>query len=374
MDYINLEKNTLVVTKEPLAGYTLINIFHLFVQNKFLLGFRYLPRVFYSLFMSTVMTPFRLIERMRFDKDVEKIEVKKDPVFILGHWRSGTTYLHNLMSKDKNLGFFTTFHAYLPCVFLSSEKVFRPILVSSLPEKRPMDDVAMGADLPQENEYSMGAVLPYAYYNGWCFPRNMKFYNSFVCMQDVPEETVNRWKEMYMYMVKKVTLYWRGKQLVLKNPADTGRVKLLLEMFPDAKFVHIYRNPYHVYLSMMRFMRIVIPLYCLQVPPSLKEVEETMMDLYAEMHKKYLMERGLVPEGNLVEVRYEDFIRHPLREVKRVYDSLGLDGFKQSEESFRDFVKSQAGVKTRNYVVDEELREKINKRWGFAIKAFGYED
>ena len=373
MDYIDLEKNTLVVTNEPLAGYTLLNISHLFVQNGFLFGFRYLPRVFYSLLMSTVMAPFRLRERLVFDRAVEKTEIKNDPIFILGHWRSGTTYLHNLLSNDKNLGFFTTFHAYLPSVFLSSDKIFRPILVSSLPEKRPMDDVAMGADLPQEDEYSLGAVLPYAYYNGWCFPRNMRFYNGFVCMQDVPYEVLREWKEDYLYMIKKVTLYWKGKQLILKNPANTARVKLLLEMFPDAKFIHIYRNPYHVYLSMMRFMRIVVPLYCLQAPPELGEVEEMMMDLYAEMHKKYLVERDFVPDGNLFELKYEDFVKQPLREVKSMYRELGLKGFKKSEQSFIEFIESQVNVRTREYVVDEELREKINKRWGSAIKAFGYE-
>ncbi|RLF27236.1 MAG: sulfotransferase [Thermoplasmata archaeon] len=373
MDYIDLEKNTLVVTNEPLAGYTLFNISRLFVQNVFLFGFRYLPRVFYSLLMSTVMAPFRLRERLVFDRAVEKTEIKNDPIFILGHWRSGTTYLHNLLSNDKNLGFFTTFHAYLPSVFLSSDKIFRPILVSSLPEKRPMDDVAMGADLPQEDEYSLGAVLPYAYYNGWCLPRNMRFYNGFVCMQDVPYEVLREWKEDYLYMIKKVTLYWKGKQLILKNPANTARVKLLLEMFPDAKFIHIYRNPYHVYLSMMRFMRIVTPLYCLQVPPELGKVEKMMMDLYAEMHKKYLRERDIVPDGNLFELKYEDFVKQPLREVKSMYRELGLKGFKKSEQSFIEFIESQVNVRTREYVVDEELREKINKRWSFAIKAFGYE-
>jgi len=236
-----------------------------------------------------------------------------------------------------------------------------------------MDDVAMGADLPQEDEYSLGAVLPYAYYNGWCLPRNMRFYNGFVCMQDVPYEVLREWKEDYLYMIKKVTLYWKGKQLILKNPANTARVKLLLEMFPDAKFIHIYRNPYHVYLSMMRFMRIVTPLYCLQVPPELGKVEKMMMDLYAEMHKKYLRERDIVPDGNLFELKYEDFVKQPLREVKSMYRELGLKGFKKSEQSFIEFIESQVNVRTREYVVDEELREKINKRWSFAIKAFGYE-
>lgn len=373
MEYINLKENTLVVTKEPLAGNSLTNIFRLLTQNRFSVDFRYMPRLFYSLLMSTIMAPFRIKEKIKFDETVEATEIKPDPIFLLGHWRSGTTYLHNVLSHDKNLGFFSTFHAYLPGVFLDSEKIFLPLLVSSLPEKRPMDDVDMGAELPQEDEYSVGALIPYAYYNGWCFPRNMEFYNKFVCMEDVPKKTLEEWKRMYIYLLKKVTLYRNGKQLVLKNPANTGRVKLLLEMFPNAKFIHIYRNPYHLYLSMMRFMRIVIPLYCVQKLPKVEEIERLMMDLYAKMHRKYFNERRFIPEGNLVEVRYEDFIKHPLEETKRIYAELNIKGFEASKEAFRKYIQSQAKVKTHNYVVDEEVKKKVKEKWGFAVKELGYE-
>ncbi|HID25566.1 MAG TPA: hypothetical protein EYP23_03785 [Thermoplasmata archaeon] len=55
----------------------------------------------------------------------------------------------------------------------------------------------MGAELElqQEDEYSVGALIPYAYYNGWCFPRNMEFYNKFVCMENVSKEILEEWKK-----------------------------------------------------------------------------------------------------------------------------------------------------------------------------------
>jgi len=48
MDYINLQENTLVVTKEPLAGNSLTYIFRLLTQNRFSVDFRYMPRLLYS--------------------------------------------------------------------------------------------------------------------------------------------------------------------------------------------------------------------------------------------------------------------------------------------------------------------------------------
>jgi hypothetical protein len=236
-----------------------------------------------------------------------------------------------------------------------------------------MDDVKMDADFPQEDEYALGAFSPYSYYHGWCFPKNMDFYNRFVCFNDVSKDYIDDWKKVYMYLIKKVTLKENGKQLVIKNPSNTGRIRLLLEMFPDAKFVHINRNPYHVFLSMMRFMRIVIPLYCVQNPPGIDIVENSMMDLYMEIYKNYFIEKKLVPKDNFVEVGYEDFIVNPLDELKKVYDGINIDGFKDSERAFNAYILSQSEVKRYSYHLNDELKDKIYSRWGFVFKNFGYE-
>jgi hypothetical protein len=63
----------------------------------------------------------------------------------------------------------------------------------------------------------------------------------------------------------------------------------ILEMFPDAQFINIYRNPYNLYYSMMRFLRIVVPRYCIQ-KPNIQILEKHMLDLYVKMYKKYFEE------------------------------------------------------------------------------------
>ena len=373
MEYVDLKQVSLKVKKEPLAGDNFSNLLKLLAQNRFRVDSRYIPRILYSLLLSSMISPFRISERIKFDKLINSIEIKNSPVFLLGHWRSGTTYLHNLFTVDKRFGFFSTFHAYLPGAFLGYEKLMKPIVASSIPDKRPMDDVKMDADFPQEDEYALGAFSPYSYYHGWCFPKNMDFYNRFVCFNDVSKDYIEDWKKVYMYLIKKVTLKENGKQLVIKNPSNTGRIRLLLEMFPDAKFVHINRNPYHVFLSMMRFMRIVIPLYCVQNPPSMDIVENSMMNLYEEIYKNYFLEKKLVPNGNFVEVKYEDFIDNPINELKNIYDSLDIDGFKDSDRAFKAYVLSQSKVKLNSYNLDDELKDKIFSRWNFVFKNFGYD-
>ena len=373
MNYVNLKENTLVVTKEPLAGDTLSNLLRLLVQNRFKIDFRYMPRMLYAITISSIMAPFRIKEHITFEKTIKETEIKHDPIFILGHWRSGTTYLHNVLSLDKNLGYFSTFHAMLPSVFLGSEKRFKPFVASSIPKKRPMDDVSMRADLPQEDEYAISTLSPYSINHSLCFPRNAEFYNRFACMDNISKNVIEEWKEIYLYLLKKETLYRDGKRLVLKNPANTARVTLLLEMFPNARFVHIYRNPYSLYFSMMRFLSSIIPFLCVQKPPEIWEAEKQMMRAYKQIYKKYFKEKRHIPKENLVEIRYEDFIQHPLEKIRGIYTHLHLDGFQESEKTFKKYIASQKSVKTHTYKMDEDLKEKIYKEWRFVFDEFGYD-
>ena len=378
MSWPNMEKplqiseNVFDIKYEPLAGASLTNLLRLYSQNKFMISIKYMPRMFYATVMSNIMAPFRIKEKIKFNKKIKQTEIKHPPLFIIGHWRSGTTYIHNILSNDNQFGYCTTFTATVPTVFLGSEKLFKPVLAASIPDKRPMDEVPMGPDLPQEEEYAIGDFIPYAYYNGWCFPKNMGFYNNFVSMENVSKEVIDEWKETYLYFLKKLTYYRDGKRLILKNPAHTARIKLLLKMFPDAQFINIYRNPYNLYYSMMRFLRIVVPRYCLQ-KPDIQILERHMLDLYAIMYKKYFEEKNLIPEGNLVEIQYEDFIKNPLKDVKKIYTTLDLKGFQESKEIFSDYITSQKYFKANNYEVEPDIKDKIYKKWKFVFDEFSYE-
>ncbi len=374
MEFDNLKQRALYVKNTPLPGYTFPNFLYLLAQNKFKVNAQYIPRMIYSLSLSTIMLPFYIKERLQFDKSIEQTEITRPPLFIIGHWRSGTTYLHNVLSQDRNLGYLTTFQAYLPGIFLGSEKIFKPLVSSSIPKKRPMDDVPMDAEYPQEDQYAIGAFSPYSYYHGWCFPINMEFYNNSVCMDDVPKEIIDEWKAYYLYILKKITLYQQGKQLVLKNQDNTGKIKILLEMFPDAKFIYLYRNPYDLYFSMMKFMSIAIPRFCIQKPPRIEDVEESMMNLYAKMVQKYITEREFIPKENLVEVRYEDFIDQPFEEIRKVYEALQLEGFRDNAPAFETYLRTQLSIKKDQYVMSDKLKQRIEQKWGFAIKEFGYEN
>ncbi len=359
------------VTFTPLAGSTFTNLLRLLVQNRFRIDGVGVPRTLYSVAMSLMMSPLNLLERRRHDDEIASTAVRK-PVFIVGHWRSGTTFLHNILAHDEQFGYPTTFQTVTPGLFLRFERLVKPIVEASLPDTRPEDNVDLGADLPQEEEYAMGNLSPYAFYNGWCFPRNMERYHRYVCMEDVPPHTVKEWKQMYRYFLQKVTVASGGRRLVVKNPANTARIRLLLDMFPDAKFVHIYRNPYHVYLSMKRNIETEMTLYCVQRPPEWSTLERWMVSLYRRMYEKYHEERELIPDGNLVEIRFEELVDRPLSVTTHIYEELDLPGFAAAEDDIRGYLATQSDL-SHSYEVDEELQARISNHFHATIDRWGYE-
>lgn len=367
-----LEIDPLKIDYEPLAGSTFTNILRLLAQNHFRIGLIGIPRLIYSLSLSFALSPLNILERTKYDKIINSIKIDKPPIFIIGHFRSGTTYLHNLFSQDEQFGYPTTFHTLTPALFLRFEKIVKPIVISSLPEKRPQDDIKVGADYPQEEEYAIGNLSPFSYYNGWCFPKNMQFYFDYAHMENVSNKAIEDWKKIYQYFLKKVTISFNGKQIVTKNPPNTSRVKLLLEIFPDAKFIHIYRNPYHVYLSMRRMLLKEMTLQCLQNPGTIEEIERIMVEFYNTMYDKYYIEKDLIPKGSLAEVRYEEFLKNPYDKMKELYHELSIPGFDDAKDNFKKYIASQKTVKTHSYNIDDELKNKIYTSFKKYIDLWNY--
>ena len=347
------------VTFEPLAGSTFSNLLRLLAENKFHVSPIGIPRIVYSLVLSSVQSPLNVLERIYFNKHIKDLTVDKPPIFILGHWRTGSTFLHNLLTQDRRYGYPTTLQTVIPALFLKYGEMFRPIVEASLPETRPQDDVAMGADLPQEEEYALGNLSPYSYYNGWCFPKNMERYNNYVDLKDMSASSLREFRQVYLDYLKKVSYAHNHKQLVLKNPSNTSRVKFLLDLFPNAKFIHIIRNPYHVYLSMKRNIEKEMVLYTVQNPPSWEVFEHSMVNLYRRMFKQYFAEKTLIPKGNLVEIRYEDFIDDPIPQMEKIYKELNLGQFERNKLIFEKYIESQRKVRKAVYTIDEPLKQHI---------------
>src|SRR5216684_492369 len=76
-----------------------------------------LPRVAAITLQSLKAGLFGFVERSRYDSLLQKVTIQP-PLFVLGHWRSGTTHLHQLISQDARFAFPNTYQVSFPHIFL----------------------------------------------------------------------------------------------------------------------------------------------------------------------------------------------------------------------------------------------------------------
>jgi len=363
-------KNYLILQQQPLAGSTFSNWIKVLIENRFQIDWQFIPKAIYVTVMILLTTPLRVIEKRKFDKLIKDIKIKK-PIFIIGHWRSGTTFLHYLMGQDKDLGYTSTMQTLDPSVFLKYEEFLKKIVVNSMPKKRPMDNLELNANLPYEDEYAIANLCPYSFYHAWYFPRHIDRYFKEFVLHENDDSTNEKWKEVYLYFLKKITFKYNGKQIMLKSLVNTAKIKLLLEMFPDAKFIHLYRNPYNVYMSTWKLYDSILPIFSFQHIDR-EKFDNSILQIYKGIYKKYLDEKHLIPKENLIELKYEEFIEEPLKTLEMIYSKFGISSFKKAKPAFVRYIKKHENYKRNHHKIDEKIEEKVYREWGFVFKEFGY--
>ncbi len=365
-----LKRFTNEVKLSPALGTSLTNWLSMLFKNGFF-SVRYIARVVFISLLSIVGIEFRIYERLRLRKILKKIEISKPPVFIIGHWRSGTTHLHNILIQDPRFGYISMLQATFPRSFITTN-VFKKFLDLFLPEKRPMDNMKLGTLKPQEDELTMSNLSMYSFYNAFYFPRKMiEHFYRYVQFKGIKDERYS-WIETYREMLKKATYYMNGRRLVLKNPSHTARIPVLLEMFPDAKFIFIYRNPYEIYPSMVNFYETAIKYFLLQTISD-EEIDKNLRLIYKMMMDCYFEEKMLIPKHNLIEVKFEELETQPLELVKQIFDTLKIEGFEQNKRRFKAYLDSRKDYQKNKYSLDQATVKKIQTSWGDIIKRWGYE-
>ena len=330
------------------------------------------PTLLLTLFGTLLTAPVRAAEFLLYGRKLATHRFAQDPIFIVGHWRSGTTHLHNVLSQDKRLGYLTTLQAVFPtcAILLSRSALTKKAVAKLLPEKRMMDNVKMGIDMPQEEEFSVSCVTTHSHHCNH-FPRTIRqSFDKYVLM-NADEAEKSRWKKAYLGVLRKASLMAGGKRLLLKNPYNTARIGALLEIFPNAKFIHIHRNPYNIYVSALHDFIKEADEMALQEFTE-QDFSALCYELYEKLMKQYWEQRELVPKGNLCEVSYETFEQQPMAEVMRIYAELGLEVDDAMRADVAAYLDSISGYKKNKYTYNQTLVEEITRKWGFAIRRMNY--
>ena len=82
--------------------------------------------------------------------------------------------------------------------------------------------------------------------------------------------------------------------------------------------------------------------------------------------------RPLIPAGRFHELRYEDLVKDPVGEVRRVYEAVGLGDFEAARPRLVEFVRELTGYETNKYQLTAADRAEVAARWGDVIHRYGY--
>ena len=324
------------------------------------------------LLLTSLASPLRLAEWVRYGRQVAQTAIAKQPLFILGFARSGTTHLHNLLQRDPQYGTVSTFQATVPTFFLIGRGWLKRQLAKAVPATRPMDNVRLSLDAPVEEEVAVSNTCALSLLHHLSFPqRSRTYWDTYLTLQGLTKQELARWERVYLNTLRKATFATGGRPLVLKSPNNTGRLPHLLRLFPEAKFIHIVRNPYVVYQSMRHMYRKTLPLFQLQ-DMAIEDMEAHILYAYRVTMQHYLRDRALIPKENLAEVRYEDLEQRPLVELERLYTELALPGWDAAQGPIRDYLHTLSGYQKNRLELAPTDLDRIGEEWKFALDIWSY--
>lgn len=312
------------------------------------------------------------IQERRYQKQLAQQPDRLDPVFILGHWRSGTTFVHNVFSCDAHFGYNTTYQTVFPHLMMFGQPFFKKNMAWLMPDRRPTDNMELAVDLPQEEEFALANMCPYTYYNFWFFPKHqLEYADRYMLFNGIADEELHAWEETFRKLVKISLWNTGGTQFLSKNPPHTGRIPELLKMYPNAKFIYLIRNPYTVFESTRSFFTNTIqPLKLQHI--SNEEIEQNILTVYTKLYRRYMDTRALIPEGNLYELKFEDFEADPLAKTLDIYRSLSMPLTPEARTAIEQYVGTKKGYKKNKYQYAERTRQLVETHWKQALLDWDY--
>jgi hypothetical protein len=323
----------------------------------------------------SLITPFNSVmgwvQEKRYGQAIEHTRITQPPVFIIGHWRSGTTFLHELMFLDSRFGSPTTYQCFAPRHFLITESIIARYMGFLLPKHRPMDNMLAGWDRPQEDEFALLTLNAPTPYFRCAYPNDPAPHLDTLDMEGISDFDRQRFETALTKFVKLIT-FKTGKQVLLKSPPHTGRIGLLSQMFPGAKFVHITRDPYSLFPSTTRLWRALDDVQGLYFP-RYDNLNELVFECLERMYRGFEKHRGDIAADHITDVKYEDLVKDPVGEVRKIYQTLNLGDFEPLEPLLRDFVGKQKDYKTNVHDLDPALKAEIRRRWAGYFEKYGYE-
>jgi hypothetical protein len=290
----------------------------------------------------------------------------RPPLFLVGHWRSGTTLLHELLALDEHFAAPSTYACFNPHHFLLAQH--RAPSAKRL--ARPTGDVTLAPSSPQEEEFAllcMGATSPY---EAFMFPSALRQFEA-LCDPDFFERAQElRWNDAITWILK-ATAHVRGadKRLLVKSPSNSFRILRLSMLFPGAMFIRLVREPCAVFASTLRLWQSMWERYALAAPLAQEVLIERIIETRLALERRLQSALRALPADRAETVRYEDLVADPWGTIKLLYERLTLGDPSPLLPKVSAYMARNRPTTTPSA---ENWRGLVQARWPEMFDEFGY--
>jgi hypothetical protein len=342
-------------------------------QARFRVHPAYLPRLFFILLGSTANSIINFPERVLLPLFLRNKTIE-DPVIILGVHRSGTTFLHDILALDPQFIAPRGYQVFNPTGFIGFGRISHLLLGALMPWKRPFDSVEISLDTTNEDDFASALGTHWSPYWAFSFPRQRRYFDRFIYPDQMTVRERDKWKQTLSIFLKKLMLFKSGRPL-LKSPYHTARIEILTELYPNAKFIHIHRNPLDVYQSSALIQHDFIPLFQLQfAEPGEQFTDRLLAENYLRIEDAFEKQSKALSPNQIAETRYLDFAMQTIVEVKRIYGEIGLeftDEFRKTIENY--LVNRPAYRRNKHETLSDEEKQDVQQKLKPLFERWRYE-
>ena len=290
---------------------------------------------------------------------LRNVEVK-NPIFIIGHPRSGTTFLHKVLTSNGDFVAFKTWQLFFPA--LTARVLVRPLINTAIQKKGGVIVPAetgheIALDKVEEEEFLFLHILDTQFVEAGT-PLGFNRKRAERCLHDEQSRKHRLRSVNFLKRCFQRQLYATGKsQLIGQTHFSTHRIKTILEVFPDAKFIYLVRSPLETLPSFFSLLYKSIDFH-----EGIKNIDADRLQRYFahryEVSKSIyhyfeeLLRKGEITDNQAIVLPYQELVS----DLSTAFEKLiAFTGLRVSEE-LRQKVAKQA-ERQKDYSRKHDLME-----------------